>query len=142
MTSREDYVAAKERVERFMRGEFVWYVWGSDYPDTDARLKALRADLNLIAEYEGQVDDPQQDFGERVQQIRKARQKQPVYGDPMLAEARPTPPAISRRDYMVGQALGGLLANGEHVPGDSPNRKILCQIAVKIADAALKEMGE
>jgi len=109
MTSRKDYEAAKGRVERF-RGSVhgVWDIWGG--------TEFIRADLNLIAEYEG-------DSIERAME-----------GPPKGTVRTHLAPAISPRLYMVGCALTGLLADGSRTsaPGD----------AVRYADQALKEMGE
>jgi hypothetical protein len=106
-----EYEAAKARVKRFREGESGWKIY-CVHPDTSDSSTRLRADLNLIAEHEGQASEC------------------------VLLDFTPTQPAITPRVYMVGQALAGLLANG------SETSEATAKEAVWAAQAALKEMGE
>ena len=65
MTSRKDYEAAKGRVRRFMEGEMVWRAY--------KMVPHLRADLNLIAEYEGQSETPMTTTPQDAELIERAR---------------------------------------------------------------------
>jgi hypothetical protein len=139
MTSRKDYEAAKERVERFMSGVAAWDV----YPDraTALSISDLRADLNLIAEYEGRVRSEAYYTADsehlNAEQQRVLAEQRVAIRRLIQDEHHPAPPAISRRDYMVGQALAGTLTHHGVDPGfDSVVH------AINIADAVLKEMGE